>query len=125
MAGPCCCKSNVEAAKVLGIIYAILSLLGTFNGGAQNIAQGVISCLISLILVYGAHTRNGTAILVWMVLVMINLVWIVIIVILAIIALVGGASGSLIGLIVIYIGLIFYVIWTLIVAKNARKEIEN
>ena len=81
--------------------------------------------MISLILVYGAHTRNGTAILVWMVLVMINLVWIVIIVILAIITLVGGASGSLIGLIVIYIGLIFYVIWTLIVAKNARKEIEN
>ena len=39
---PCCCKSNVEAAFVLGIIFAILNIFGCFKGGTQDIVTGII-----------------------------------------------------------------------------------
>ena len=69
---PCCCKTNVQAAFVLGIIGIVLSLASClyeiyhFSGG--GIFLGIVGALISAILVYGAHVRNHKAILIWMIL---------------------------------------------------------
>ena len=99
MAGPCCCSSNVQAAKVLGIIFVVLSLLSclTEQGGSYtySIIGGIAGALIWGILVYGAVKRSSTAILVWMVLAILLCIYYAVFAGLAIITIVAGAaSGS-------------------------------
>merc|ERR1711973_795318 len=133
MAGPCCCSSNIQAAKVLGIIFIVCSLLnclGTDANGSRtsNIVGGLVGALISGLLVYGASKRNSTAILVWMILAIIECIVFAILAILAIVGL-GYVRSEAIGYaiigIIIFIGLIFFHIWTIVVAKNARREIKE
>ena len=83
---PCCCKTNVKAAYILGIIFVILSLLGCLGGDLQSIIGGIVSAVINGILVFGAHKRNSTAILVWIILAIIQCIVFLIFGILAIIA---------------------------------------
>jgi len=128
MSGPCCCSTNVQAAKVLGIIFAVLSILSCFGDfpDTTKIISGIVWTLISGVLIYGAHTRNSTAILVWMILAAIECIWVIVIAIFAIIGLIGGgAGGGAIFAIIIFAGIIFFLIWTIIVAKNARNEIKD
>ena len=68
---PCCCKDNVEASFVLGIVLAVLSILSCFG----DKGNGIYGVLISGILIFGANQRNPTAILVWMVLTIIGVIW--------------------------------------------------
>ena len=128
---PCCCATNVKAALVLGIVLAVLSLLGCFNG-SNGIINGIIGVVIHCVLVFGAHTRNSTAILVWMVLAILSCIGYAILAVLGVIAIVhageAGAGGDAVSVLVVFIvfmvGIILFQIWTIIVAKNARKEIE-
>merc|ERR1719192_2001357 len=95
---PCCCATNVKAAFVLGIILVIFSLLscfGTDEEGGYNIISGIVFALINGILVYGAHARNSTAILVWMILAIIECVFYAIIAVIVIIAVIAYAEATL------------------------------
>ena len=72
MSGPCCCESNVRAAFVLGIIFIVLGIGNCLIndedfGHLYNNIRGIIGVLINVPLVYGAHTRNSTAILIWII----------------------------------------------------------
>jgi len=139
---PCCCATNVKAAFVLGIVLAVLSGLSCFDNSEGALAIGIIGAVIHCILIFGAHTRNSTAILVWMVLAILDCIGIAIVAILGIIGIASGMSlgmsgghmagqvvGVAVGFIVFWtvfcIGIILFQIWTIIVAKNARKEIET
>ena len=122
----CCCATNVKAAFILGIVLAVLSFLACVGKMQGVIASGIISGLIHCILVFGAHTRNSTAILVWMVLAILSCIGYVILVVLGVIAIAdaGAAAAGVVVFIVFMVGIILFQIWTIIVAKNARKEIE-
>ena len=123
---PCCCATNVEAAFILGFVLAVLSGLSCFNQVAGAIANGIIGAVIHCILIFGAHTRNSTAILVWMVLAILSCIGYVILVVLGVIAIAdaGAAAAGVVVFIVFMVGISLFQIWTIIVAKNARKEIE-
>ena len=89
---PCCCKSNVKASFILGIVFVVLSLLGCLGGDLQSIIGGIVGALINGILVFGAHKRNSTAILVWIILAIIQCIVFVIFGILAILLIVADGS---------------------------------
>ena len=128
---PCCWAKNIDAAFVLGIVLAVLSLTFCFNG-SDGIFSGIIGVIMNCILIFGAHTRNSTAILVWMILAILSCIGLAIICFLGIIAIdhiMGSGAGEeqfvvATVLIVFMIGIILVQIWTIIVAKDARKEIE-
>jgi hypothetical protein len=134
--GVCCCNSNRQAAFVMGIIFVVLNIVGVILGknATQYIATGLIFAVINGVLIFGAHTSNSTAILVWMVLGGIEAVVYCIYIILLIMTAVtlgahAGQFGSLIGLIVAHIIidaiLVGVIIWTIVIAKRARQEIDN
>ena len=132
MPGPCCCESNVKAAFVLGIIFIVLCILNCFNQNEDgeylyNIIGGIVGALINGLLVYGAHTRNSTAILVWMVLAIIECICLCVITVLFVIAVAyaGVLHWIVILVVAIYAGTILFTIWTIVVAKNARREIKE
>ena len=60
---PCCCKDNVQASFVIGIVLAVLSLINCVDYSPLNIAIGIVGALIHCILIFGAYKRNRTAIL--------------------------------------------------------------
>ena len=122
-----CGQTNLKAAFFLGIALAVLRLLSCGWVSTTAIVIGIIGALIHGILIFGAHTRNSTAIVVWMVLACLaNAGY-------------GWMAGSLIYLIAkypalvtalvyfwffVFFGVIFFLIWTISVAKKARVEIE-
>ena len=129
---PCCCATNVKAAFVLGIVLAVLSLIGLGNG-SNGIINAIIGVIIHCVLIFGAHTRNSTAILVWMVLAILSCIGYAILTVLGVFAIAHASAavalpGDLVAgfgfYIAFMIGIILFQIWTIIVAKNARKEIE-
>ena len=73
MSGPCCCKSYVQAALVLGIVFHFLNILGClleFKNvlSGQNYEKFIfcfVGALFSFSLIHGAFKREATAILVW------------------------------------------------------------
>ena len=80
----CCCKNNVEAAKILGVIIALLSAIGclkyleyekrSHNWGQKYIEYiiiGVLGFFIHLLLTLGAALRDTTVILVYIILALI------------------------------------------------------
>merc|ERR1712086_319356 len=66
---PCCCASNIKAAKILGIILAVLYGLGIVydftkpltKGEIFSIVTGFLSVASASILAYGGFTRNSKA----------------------------------------------------------------
>ena len=80
--GPCfCCKDNVETAFILGIAYIVLNALffelvglgisvDSPNGILimYMVACKMIHPMQHAVLIYGAHKRNTTAILIWIIL---------------------------------------------------------
>ena len=152
MPGPCCYKSNVKAAYVSGIIFIVfwvLTILIKIFDGSDIIGQshrilfktieGIICILINGLLVYGAHARNSAALLVWIVLAVIESVYLCLIVILFSVlpfAISSFRPASFhqipdwIWVIYViyfaaYFGIFLFTILTIIVAKNARKEIKE
>ena len=129
--GTCCCKSNVKAAYVLGIIFVILCILNClmfFNDeNLYNIIGGIVGALMNGILVYGAYARSSTAILVWIILAIIECICMCVLTVLIVIALGYAKVLHLIHILVvaIYAGIILFTIWTIVIAKNARIEIKE
>ena len=102
MAGPCCCSSNIQAAKVLGIIFVVLCLISCFskdeNGGYMtSVIRGIIGALINSLLFYGASKRSSTAVLIWMILAIIECIVFVVFGVLAVVAIAGVPEGGLAG----------------------------
>ena len=150
---PCCCAKNVKAAFVLGIVLAVfksfLYCLPFFFVPSEDqegtifpgIIIGIIYVMINCFLIFGAHKRHSTAILVWMVLAILECIGFAILAIVVAFAVTGHGMDMLpvigyflpfvvpiVGIfpifIVFYSVYIILLIWTIIVAKNARKEIE-
>jgi len=170
---PCCCKDNVQACFVYGIVSIIgklftlcmaFSLLYMHQGvehgvDIERILLAIYGMLVSGLLIFGAKKRDPTAILIWMVFAILGLVVLIAVAVLAnMVALpfifitshpemftnttgqqhVNGTShpddgtGSdmtLSAMLIIFdilIGAcILFDIWTINVAKRARKEIFN
>ena len=104
---------------------------GCFQGSLGTIINGILSGLIHCILILGTHTRNSIAILVWMVWAIISCIGNAIIVVMAIIEIAQTSAGAGVNAIavsvvpvVFFIGIIIFEIWTIIVAKKARMEVE-
>jgi len=120
----------------MGIIFVVLNIVGVILGknATQYIATGLIFAVINGVLIFGAHTSNSTAILVWMVLGGIEAVIHCIFIILLIIHAVnlgayagqfGTAIGVIVAMIIIYAIIVGVIIWTIVIAKRARQEIDN
>ena len=70
---PCCCASNIKAAKILGIILAILNALSIVYVLTQpltkenifSIITGFLGLASASILAYGAFARNSKAMLIY------------------------------------------------------------
>ena len=61
---PCCCKDNVQASFVIGIVLAVLCVIGiAIDFSPLGICLAIVGALIHCILIFGAHKRNRTAIL--------------------------------------------------------------
>jgi hypothetical protein len=67
---PCCCSSNIKAAKILGIILAVLYGSGIVydftkipltKGESFSLVSGFFGLASALILAYGGFTRNSKA----------------------------------------------------------------
>ena len=120
------CVTNLKAAKDFGIALAIISFLSCFTGDLVDIVNGILSGLMNCLLIFGAYKRQSTAILIWMVLACISCIWYAGMAVILVTT--AAATGEESVIVYIYIailtGLIFSMIWTIIVAKNARKEIE-
>ena len=66
---PCCCSSNIKAAKILGIILAVLYGLGIVYDFTKPLTKdnifsmvtGFLGVASASILAYGAFTRNSKA----------------------------------------------------------------
>ena len=160
---PCCCAKNVKAAFVLGIVLAVfksfLYCLPFFFVPSEDqegtivpgIIIGIIYVMINCFLIFGAHKRHSTAILVWMVLAILELCILAILAMAVVfnlkllmiddgwkadsgissfllLSLINQGVLSMAGIVAIYIVFfsvyIILLIWTIILAKNAKKEIE-
>ena len=125
---PCCCETNVKAAYVIGIIFAILSVVLCFGVGfGFNSLLSVPILLIflaSLVLIYGGYKRNRTAILIWMVFAIILLIGVVILAISVLVIIIIDFDSDIIILTVSGISFAIFLGWSIHVAKNARNEIE-
>ena len=67
---PYCCASNVKAAFVIGVILAVSFSIDTIYyftiGDIFHIISGFVGLMSASVLVYGAHTRNSKAMLIYM-----------------------------------------------------------
>ena len=121
-----CGQTNLKAAFFLGIALAVLSLISCGIRSTQGIVVGIIGALIHSILIFGAHTRNSTAILVWMIFACLanaGYGYLAGFLIYAI-ATVGAVQAIVYFWLFVFIGVIFFLIWTISIAKKARVEIE-
>ena len=124
---PCCCATNLKAAHVLGIVLTGVSLVPALAWGVPPAIicgiYGILSALVHGVLVFGTYKRHTIAILVWMVLACLSCI---------------GFAGFAISLMVImnlyeYKGFVLGIavswilvqVWTIKVAYDARKEIEE
>jgi len=161
---PCCCKDNVQACFVYGIVSIIGKLftlcmafwLLYMHQGVElhaisatqllkmdtrttihieRILLAIYGMLVSGLLIFGAKKRDPTAILIWMVFAILGLVVLIAVAVLA--NMVGLPfifitshpemfTNTMIIIFDILIGAcILFEIWTINVAKRARKEIFN
>ena len=130
---PCCCAKNIKAAFVLGIVLAVLNFLSCLPFCfAQNteltlvgISIGVIGVMTHCILIFGAHKRHSTAILVWMVLAILECILAYILAgLIFFLLLLIHPMFEIVAIFIFISVYIILLIWTIIVAENARKEIK-
>merc|ERR1712086_273365 len=177
---PCCCASNIKAAKILGIILAVLYGIGIVydftkpltKGDIFSIVTGFLGVASASILAYAAFTRNSKAMLIYIystilmiILTIAGAIWVVVEVFNVVNsdeianakeelineacnqyrgtsnyqecldlvdnefdkitdALKTAGPIGLIIVVVIAVASILFDIWTIFVAKNAKKEIE-
>jgi len=122
------------------MVFAGLNILFCLFGDASHILSGIYGALVSGILIYGAHKRNRTAILIWMVLTIIGVIGLIIASVWVIYAILfvsdtldeldididadDGLGLAVLSVIIAGIFILFE-IWTIIVAKRARAEIHK
>jgi hypothetical protein len=83
---PCCCKTNVEAAHIIGLFFMFLSLFACLPAFSikdkEKMIAEIVTCIsgafVNGILVYGAYKRNRSALLIWIILQIIGLVALII-----------------------------------------------
>jgi hypothetical protein len=163
---PCCCASNIKAAFFIGICLAVLCSLSIYmsfkSGETINIVIGFLNLVNASFLIYGAHTRNAKAMLIYIGFAIPSIIFFIVGTALGIVeffldftnkitiskfkteaceefkgtndyqpclktgvyALKAVGVAGLVFIIVIFVGIIIFDIWTIIVAKNAKKEIE-
>ena len=129
----------IDAAFILGIVMAGCCLMIFFNGSTLmwnvemlklvdyhlGIINGISAVMINCILIFGAYTRNSNAILAWIILAILSYIGLAIIGVLCVMTgqiRIWKPEGFF--FIVFMVGTILFQIWTIIVAKNARKEID-
>jgi len=175
---PCCCASNIKAAKILGIILAVLYALGIVYDFTEpltkenifSILTGFLGLACASILAYGAFTRNSKAMLIYIYSTIVAIIFFIAGAIWGVVAVFNvvnsdeianakeelikeacnqyrGTSNyqvcldtvddqfdqllktagpiGLIIVVVIAVASIVFDIWTILVAKNAKKEIED
>ena len=156
---PCCCASNIKAAKIIGIILAVLYALSTIffitMADTFEIITNCLGLVSASILAYGAHFRNSIAMLIYMGGAILIIIPNIVGAVLTIKSSVSEACSDFRGTnqtdtfdwgttnqtdisdyqvcgtafvgfaAVIGAGFILFDIWTIIVAKNAKKEIEG
>merc|ERR1711971_234568 len=148
---PCCCASNIKAAFVIGIVLAVLYALNVaisfYGTNIFSIITGVLGLVTASILAYGAHTRNAKAMLIYIGSAILIIILFIVETVLGIVeveacndfqgtnqthicSIAAGAGGAVGRGIVVFavvyaVGVIIFDIWTIIVAKNAKKEIED
>ena len=134
---PCCGATYVKTAFVLGVVMASLNLLvclgGLMFGELSFIMTGIVGALICGILIYGAHARKGQVILVFMIITAVEFIVFTIMDAFDIDARIKEARATkktnevsiIIGSYVFgYLVTTAFYGFTLIVARNARKEVD-
>ena len=123
----CCFKDNVQAAFVLGIILAVHSLVTCCGIKWYFIINGILGVLIHCILIFGAYFRHRIAIIVWLICAIINCIINLVVVILGFLdfQIAPLVMGSIYVVFSVYLfGVIIFEIRIVIIANNAREEIE-
>ena len=123
---PCCCATNLKAAHVLGIVLTGVSLVPALAWGVPPAIicgiYGILSALVHGVLVFGTYKRHTIAILVWMVLACLSCIGVAGFAIFLMVILDLEYKGIVLGIAVSWI---LVHVWTLKVAYDARKEIEE
>ena len=124
---PCCCASHIKAAFVIGIVLAVLYTLNIaisiYDTHFFGIITGFLGLVSASILAYGAHTRNAKAMLIYIGSAILIIISFIIQTMTLPVLIAVGADGAV--AIVYAVGVLIFDIWTIIVAKNAKKEIED
>ena len=142
--GPCCCKDNVQASFILGIVRGVFSFLSVWGGSNENPTISILYTWICGILVLGASKRNSTLLIVWRGLAVVHLLYKMIYLIQVWVWPVSGhrqviyqlsflwfllnvedeIKGAMVVATTISV-LILFDVWTVIVVNTAIKEIEE
>ena len=127
---PCCCATDLKAAYVLGIVLAGVSLVPALTLYPPFIAVGIVGALIHGVLVFGAYKSHSTAILTWMGLACLSCLGIAIVLVYVIVdneMFRHGYDGfRMAGFgIALAMAWILVQVWTIKVAYDARKAIEE
>ena len=121
---PCCCASHIKAAFVIGIVLAVLYTLSIaisfYDTNIFSIITGFLGLVSASILAYGAHTRNAKAMLIYIGSAILIIISFIIQTMTLPVLIAVGADGAV--AIVYAVGVLIFDIWTIIVAKNAKKE---
>ena len=122
---PCCCETNLKAAYVLGIVLAGVSLVPALVAYffPPAIVFGILSALMHGVLVVGAYKRHTTVIRVWMGLGCLSCIAIASSAVVLIVKM--GLEEEAGFLSVLTMSMIAVQVWTIKVAFDATKEIEE
>ena len=123
---PCCCETNLKAAYVLGIVLAGVSLVPALVAWffPPAVVFGILSALMHGVLVVGAYKRHTTVILVWMGLGCVSCIAIASSAVVLIVKV--GLPEEFRGFLsVLVMSMIAVQVWTIKVAFDAKKEIEE
>ena len=81
---PCCCKTNVEAASIIGSFFIFLNFSAFFISMKYKeiMIPEIVTCIsaafVDGILIYGVDKRNRSALLIWNIFQVIGLVALII-----------------------------------------------
>ena len=92
-------------------------------GQIFSIITGFLGLVSASILAYGAHTRNAKAMLIYIGSAILIIISFIIQTMTLPVLIAVGADGAV--AIVYAVGVLIFDIWTIIVAKNAKKEMQD
>jgi len=144
---PCCCKTNLEAASVIGKVFCCMGIFTIFEGftssNLQHIINGICNGALSGLLIFGAVKRNEIALLIWIILTSVGIVCLIYIILALILISINPHDDHDLNWIpkdfietdritlflnigiIVFIGATIFTIWTVIIVTKARKEIKQ